>query len=1021
MQRDSKILIGLTIVLCLGVGGFAVYKGLTAHDFLAPRIERELENRLQARVEAQGVEFGLLFGARIAQLRLTPTPIGAQAPEKAPLVLTDILIRHELLPLLFGQYRPAKVVIGDLRAGLGLEVIQWLSDIRKNFKKSDVQPGIQVTDATMEIDLPALDRPVQVKDFHFALWPETDGKQVHGTSNFDFGGNAVQLEFKAIPEQAQVETQFSIQKFDLSALPVIGKGKTAFDPAELEMAGEISGTLFVQTPTGKNGRPNINGELTISGLSANYPKLPFSLEDGFAKLSFTENAVAIRDGAFNCARGGIEIPAACLRFDDYCLECAWIRVNVSRLEVPLIADKQTLAFLPVKFRPEFDVGTATGSVHLQWTPSGGLKYGGDMMIDDVAGSLPKLDTEFSELDASISFSESPRLVIRQARARVLGGRAEAVGTCEFEKGKIRNPAVEFWLNDVTETDKLVNLLPVVVRDFIKKAGFTKPEVDGCIALQPEHMQIDLSINGDAANLPDLPIQVDEPHLEVKWKSDIRQVRFENVRAKIDGSPLEGSGTLNFGQNMRLDASLLGRRLPLNSRLLKWCGLQLGDWRVGGTYDLDLRADKWWPAGTKAAEFLRHMRVQVNLQDAVISHPETGKLAESINGHISLDSEGLHLSNMTGDLCGFGFRGSGRLPFAKDPRPLYFQIESENMTLGPKLYDRLPFDIGLEAIGLNGQCELKAELQGLGKGPLSGNITTILHHVGITPGQTEISGSGTARFRITAENGWDPTVEGTINLDDVAYGDLDGERLTADFVYNSQQLDIPEININAYGGKIRLAETEMDTGSGTWETKAHVAHLELESLMGAYGVEGRDTPSGVMRGDIRLAGRHMDPKTFSGEGTIKISRGRLYSFPLLVSVFNVLDLKMPRWSPVTDAYGDFTIDKGRLMFKDLLFAGGSVPVHMEGSVSLGAEGDLKQKPINFIVTVAKQEGILDQIPLVNWAKRYTVDYLRQLVLQARVKGTFDDYEIKTLSSPVMGPIRKMFYLLEKITPATPGKG
>lgn len=1022
MQRNTKIFVTVAIVFCLGLGGLFIYKGLTATEFLAPRIEQVLKKRMQATVQVQGVEFGLFSGARISELKVAPKFTDLEGQEKAPFVFTDILIRHELFPLLFGQYRPAKVVIGDFSAKLDPGSIQWVSDIRKNFKKSKARPGIQVSDGTMRINLPVLEGPVQVKNFRFAAGPQTDGKQLRGTSSFDFGGNAVRVEFNAIPAQAELETKFSIQGFDFSVLPVIGQGKTAFDPANLKMGGKAYGTLSARLPDGENSRPDIHGELTVSGLSARYPGVPFRLEDGFAKLSFTENAVAIRDGAINCAKGGIEIPAACLRFHDTSLECAWMRMKVSRLEVPLIADKQILAFVPVKMRPEITAGTLTGSAYLQWTPSGGLKYGGDMTLDDVAGKLPEFDTEFAELDASVSLSSPARLVIRQARARVLGGSAEASGTCEFVGEKIKNPALEFRLNDITETDTMVNLLPVVVRNFIGKAGFTSPEVDGWIAFQPEHTKVDLSINGDTAELPDLPIRVDDPRLDVKWASDARRVVFDNVRAKMDGSPLEGSATLKFGQYMRLDLSLLGRYLPLNNRLLEWLGLELNGWKAGGTYDLDLRARQWWPSGTTAAEFLDNMRVQVDLREGALSHPETGELAENVNGHITLDSEGVHLSNMVGDLCGIGLRGSGRLPFGSDSRPVYVQVESENITLDSKLYQRLPFDLGLKELGLNGQCELKAELQGTGSGenPFSGNVTTILHHIELTPRQTRISGSGTARISITARDWRDPTVKGIVSLDDVTYGNLDGNRLSADFVYNDQQFDIPEMIINTYGGKIRITETDINTGDGSWQAKAHLSHLEMESLVGAYGVEGRDAPSGVMRGDIRMSGRHINAKTFSGEGSIKISRGRLYSFPFLISVFNVLDLQMPRWSPVTDAYGDFTIDEGRLRFKDLLFAGGSVPVHMEGNIALGEEGSLKQKPINFIVTVAKQEGILDQIPLINWAKHYTVDYLRRLVLQARVKGTFDDYEIDTLSSPVTDPIRKMFYLLGKVTPAPPGR-
>lgn len=1024
MQRRSKILLTIAIILCLVAGGaFLLYMGVTSAGVMTPRIEQVLRAELQADVRIQGLDFGIISGAHIDQLDITPDTVNNEAQDKAPFVISDLTIRHELLALLSGKYLPEKVRIRSLDVSLGPEETEWLSNLRKTIPKPTAKPHIRVAGGTMRLDFPSLDGPVQVKNFHFSAWSQGDGKELKGLSTFDFGGNGVSMEFEAIPAHSKFETRFKVHGFDFSALPVIGKGKRTLDPANLEAAGTLSGRLSAKAAAGDSGRPNINGELTVSGLSAQYPGVPFRFENGFAKLSVTDNAIAIRDGAINCAQGGIEIPAAGLRFQDHSLTCAWIQANVSGLEVPLIADEQMLTLVPVNLQPEFSSGVANGGVHLRWTPSGGLKYGGDMMLNGVSGVLPKFETDFAGLDASISFSSPGRLVIRQARAQVLGGRGEVAGNCQIDGGGIKNPELELGLKDITEADTLVHLLPGVVREFIGKAGFTNPEVDGLIALEPERTKVDLSINASTAELPDLPIRLDAPRLDVNWASDARQVVFENVHAKAGGSPLEGSGVLSFEheQPMHLNFSLLGRYLPLNSRLLAWLGLDLSDWQFGGTYDIEMRAKKWWPAGTGASEFLKNMRVQVDLRDGNAAHPKTGQIAENVSGHITLDSEGANLSNMRGDFYGIGLRGSGRFPLGTGERTTYLQVESENINLDTKLYDRLPFDIGLEKLGLSGQCELKAELQkqGSSDSPFSGNITTIMHRVKIKPGQNRGTASGTARLSATAKDWRQPEVKGVINLDDASYGNLDMDRLSADFAYKDRALAIPEMSIGAYGGKIRITDTGINVTDGSWQTTANLAHVELESLVGAYGIEGRKAPSGVMRGDIRLSGRNLDPKTLSGDGTLKISRGRLYSFPLLVSVFNVLDLNLPSRSPVTDAYGDFRIDGGRLSVKDLLFSGGSVPAHLEGSIKLGAEGPLKQKPIDFIVTVAKQEGILDQIPLINWAKHYTLDYLRRLVLQARVEGTFADHEVNTLSSPLTDPIRKMFSLLEKITPAPPG--
>ena len=1023
MRKKTGALLIAAIILCLLIGGVLLYSGLTAPAFLAPRIEQAMAERLNADVRMQGFEFGLLSGIRIAEVKIAPAGVDVKTGKEPALALADIRIRHAWLPLMRGEYRPTHVVVSRLNARMLPEYADWLSTIEFPFDPSRPKPVIDVKDGNLELKWPVLTRPVQVKHLSLTASPRAGGKSVQGTARFGLGQNRVRIEFDAMPAEGQVDARFTIRGFDFSALPAVKRGKTVFDPAKLEMAGVLSGTLTMRRASDNSSRPDISGEITVSGLSAQYPGIPFNLENGFAKLSVTDNAVAIRDGAINCAQGGIEIPAAGLRFEDHSLACAWLRANVSGLDVPLIADKQVLAVFPVAMRPRFDAGKATGGVYLRWRPGPGLTYGGDMMLTGVSGSVPAYETDFSDLDASVSLSSSGRVVIRQARAHVFGGRAEAAGSCAFAGGKLKNPALEIRLQDVTETAQVVERLPLVVRNVIGKAGVKSPEVDGLIALQPGHTRVDLSIAAAMAELPDLPIELAKPHLDVMWASDARRVIFDNVRAKLGGSPLSGSGTLVFEEHpMYLNFLLLGRYLPLNNRMLKWAGLDLNNWGVGGTCDIEMRANRWWPSGTGAAEFLDNMRVQVDVRDGTLFHPETGKVAENVSGHVTVDSEGLHFSSLIGDICGIGLRGSGRLPLADDAESAYLQVESENISLDDKLYDRLPFDIGLRDLGLSGQCEIKGELQGIGlKGTrLSGNMTMVMHHVEMRPGKNRVRGSGTARLTFTAPDWQQPEIAGTVSLDDIAYGNLDGDRLSADFAYKDRKLDIPELAVSAYGGKVGITDTRIDIAEAAWQTQASMAHLDLESLVGAFGVEGREAPSGVMRGDIQMSGRGLAPETFSGEGTIKISRGRLYSFPLLVSVFNVLDLKLPRQSPVTDAYGDFRIDNGELRVNDLLFSGGSVPAHMEGDLSLTGADGLKQMPIDLIITVAKQEGILDQIPLVNWAKHYTLDYLRRLVLQARVKGTFGEYQVDTLSSPLTSPIRKMFSLLERFTPAPPGR-
>ena len=609
MRKKTGALVADIITLFIVVvAGLVLYFGVTAPGFMAPRIEEAMAGRLNADVRMQGFEFGLLSGVHIAELQLAPERTDGKVGKEAPLALTDVRIRHAWRPLMRGEYRPVRVIVGNLDVRMTPEYAAWLSGLELPVDRSRPKPDIQVKKGSLDLQWPVFKRPVQVAHFSLSASPRDGGSRVQGTSSFDLGRNTVRMSFDVRPAAGKIDTRFTVRGFDFSALPVVNRGNTVFDPAKLDMAGVLSGDLTVWLASGGGSRSEIDGEITVSGLSARYPGIPFNFENGFAKLSVTDNAIAIRDGAINCAQGGIEIPAAGLRFQDHSLACAWLRANVSGLDVPLIADKQLLDFLPVHMRPQFDGGEATGGFHLRWRPGAGLTYGGDMMLTGVSGSVPAYETDFSGLDAHVSLSSPGRIVIRQARGHVFGGRVEAAGSFEFAAGGIENPALELRLKDVTETANVIRRLPAAVRNVIGKAGFKAPEVDGRIALQSGHTKVDLSIAAHLAELPALPFKLAEPHLDVMWASDARRVAFENVRAKFGGSPLTGSGTLVFGQSpMHLNFSLLGRYLPLNNQLLEWAGLDLNDWRAGGTCDIEMRANRWWPSGTSAAEFLDNMR------------------------------------------------------------------------------------------------------------------------------------------------------------------------------------------------------------------------------------------------------------------------------------------------------------------------------------------------------------------------------------------------------------------------------
>lgn len=1017
-KRIAIFCAGAILVLLAAV--ILLYSRVTGPDFLAPRIEEQLGRFLQASVRIEGLDFGAFAGASMERLEIWPDTRARNDSEPPVAVLTDLKVSHDRLSMLRGRYVPEKIIVGHLDVRVLPETRQWLADIEMSGQKPVSMPDIEVAGGTLSFTVPKLDDPLVFDNFRLSAWSDAGGRQVSGASDFLIGGNPVNLSFEAMPLEGRLETKVSADGFRFSGLPLENRIKHAADTEKLVIEGGLSGRACIALPAEAGAPPRISGRFAVTGFSAEHPAVPQGLKNGAGSLRLTGDGIRLENGRAELLGGSVAVSSAGVNFRQLAVESAWIHAEANALQGSLVAETPLVSRFPRDFQPAAVSGSISGRARLQWRLKQGWTHNGSLEIANAAGTVPALDSHLSELHARVILDDSGRLFIPRARARGFGGRVAAEGVCEIVDGKLANPDLELRLKDVLEPEALVGRLPLPVREFIEKAGLKGPVLNGAIGFQDGNTRLDLALDAESVAIPHIQERLEGFRVDLAWKSGSPRVVFENARASIGGSPLQASGALTLGRPLGLNATLRGRRLPFNNKVLKWLGFDLKDWRAEGVGDIELRIHEWRPFADSRAEFLDCLKARGDLQDASLWHPETGKIAEHISSHIALDKEGATLSDTAGEFFGIAFHGGGRLPLDESRRDVYFHAVSENIVLDEAFHERLPLDIGPENMGLRGQGALKVELQGSGTRleTYGLNVGLHMHQLEMAAGGKKLAAGGSARIRLGFENRWVPEIEGSLSLDGLSYGDLSADRLSADFSYGNRRLRIPEMILRAYGGKITITGTRIDIADRTWRSKADVAHLELEALLRALNMKGPRIPSGVLHADASLSGRGMEIGALSGEGSVKVSRGHLYNFPLVVAIFNVLDLQLPRQSPVTDAYGEFRINKGQLDIRDLLLTGGTVPAHFQGSMGLAAAGSLKQKPIDLLVTVARREGFLDKIPLVNWAKHYTVDYLRHLIFQAKVTGTVGDYEVSTLSSPVTDPIRKMFSLLKTITPSPP---
>jgi hypothetical protein len=323
-------------------------------------------------------------------------------------------------------------------------------------------------------------------------------------------------------------------------------------------------------------------------------------------------------------------------------------------------------------------------------------------------------------------------------------------------------------------------------------------------------------------------------------------------------------------------------------------------------------------------------------------------------------------------------------------------------------------------GTEGGFEIKAELRPFSSDGTQGvgaSLEVILHDLGLLVNDTPVSTTGL--LHVNTENiiAKEIAAQGSAHLDRFRLGSLYGNDLVASLDYSKDRISFSRVDMKAFGGILAVEEGFWALPEMDWTIKGRISHVYLETLLTALGVERKEVPSGVVGGTFELGGNRLDVGALRGNGELNVVRGRLYDIPIVMSVLNLFDLRLPgAGGPVSDGYTAFRIENQTLYLDDLLLLGGSVPIHCRGTVGMAPGVAAMDQEIDLLFTIPRQRGILDAIPVVNWVKYLLIDPLRRYAFQARVTGTLGEYEVSSLLRPVTEPISRVGELLQRLSPA-----
>jgi hypothetical protein len=141
-----------------------------------------------------------------------------------------------------------------------------------------------------------------------------------------------------------------------------------------------------------------------------------------------------------------------------------------------------------------------------------------------------------------------------------------------------------------------------------------------------------------------------------------------------------------------------------------------------------------------------------------------------------------------------------------------------------------------------------------------------------------------------------------------------------------------LHANLFGGEV-YGPVRVDFGPTMhYEVNLTASQIKLEELAKRNLPPGARV-SGLATGRLYLAGNGTELKDLTGNGTVDIPSGRLYSLPLVLDLLKFLGLRIPDGTAFEEAHGVFSIRGNRAIISRLDLFGNSISLRGRGEMNL----------------------------------------------------------------------------------------
>ncbi|MEP9412328.1 MAG: AsmA-like C-terminal domain-containing protein [Candidatus Brocadia sp.] len=231
-------------------------------------------------------------------------------------------------------------------------------------------------------------------------------------------------------------------------------------------------------------------------------------------------------------------------------------------------------------------------------------------------------------------------------------------------------------------------------------------------------------------------------------------------------------------------------------------------------------------------------------------------------------------------------------------------------------------------------------------------------------------------------------------------------ITGRLEFNKEGFLSKHIDAKCCGGHVE-GTLSISTGTEPYQYKGEVSfsRIALEELAQKVTKTGNSL-SGLLYGNIKFHGSSADPKNFYAEGRISVNEGYLTEVPIILSIFNFLNLRLPKKESFHSAKVKFAVKDGIIHVEDGRVY--SDTIELDGHGNINFDGS-----IHIDVVAGFNKGIFSQLPVVGKFFDIVVGGVRKQLTMVEIKGTYSNPESHAVPfKPITRSIRSMFDILPK---------